>query len=186
MDVTEVQELIKNNKGKALHLQGLMPTPYTWEHVIAQLDYSFHEPDDFEPSFGDYAKGSLQKRNNFYLVMFNIKDQCLPKFYEHADKLNKINEREMTGTSLLTNLVGREEPVEIHKDRQDHMYWQLIGESIWRIHESQDGPYTEYLLKAGDVMWIPTQVWHTVITKAPRAAVTMSWTPFGEKPIWEN
>jgi len=186
MEILEAKELITKANGKAVTLNGLLPPVYGWDEFIQKLHYNYHQPNTSESPFSDFSHGEMQKRHNFYTLAFNPTEQHFPGLETLIGKLNEITDRPCTGRSTLANFIGGEPEVEVHFDIQDHLYWQVIGTSEWRIYKEKDGPYISHPLEPGDAIWVPHHTLHTIITPVPRAAFTFGWIPFGHKPFWEN
>lgn len=57
-----------------------------------------------------------------------------------------------------------------HSDGVDVWFWQVRGSSKWTINDKK-----EYILKEGDLIYIPKKIPHNVTPLGPRAGISMSY-----------
>jgi ribosomal protein L16 Arg81 hydroxylase len=64
----------------------------------------------------------------------------------------------------ISNTFGR------HKDTSDVLFWQSIGSTKWIIEE--DNKFFTYILKPNDFIYVPKNMYHTVVPLTPRVGVS--------------
>jgi len=55
-----------------------------------------------------------------------------------------------------------------HKDTTDVWFWQCQGKTKWTINKK------EYILKPGDLIFVPKGIIHNVVSLTPRAGISMA------------
>lgn len=68
----------------------------------------------------------------------------------------------------------------VHEDLVDGFFIQCEGETLWKIYKNNT--IDEYILKPGDLIFIPKRITHSVLSLCPRAAISIS---FGVPDILE-
>ena len=106
--------------------------------------------------------------SNYGIVLFN---------YNNIDIIKKI----LKEFSLLDTNVSNSAHLYIsltevsatfgrHKDTSDVLFWQSIGLTKWIIEEGTE-TYT-YILKPNDFLYVPKDMYHTVVPLTPRVGVS--------------
>ena len=114
--------------------------------------------------------------NNFNESVMNgeeIKSNPIAFYVSHSamkiDKLKplyeKLNIKNAHLYISLTNVCKNFGP---HTDTMDVWYWQAKGKTKWQILGK------EYILNSGDLIYVPKDIEHNVLTLTPRAGVSMS------------
>lgn len=70
---------------------------------------------------------------------------------------------------LYLNVTVRSDGLGNHKDSMDVYFWQCLGQTKWVIEEKQ-----EFVLYAGDLIFVPKEVFHHVTPLSPRVGVSMA------------
>ncbi|NDB59744.1 hypothetical protein EB001_15050 [bacterium] len=58
-----------------------------------------------------------------------------------------------------------------HKDLEDSVYLQMIGNSFWKIKGKEE---TEFMLEPGDIILVPNEVSHEVWGNGPRSGLLLA------------
>ena len=103
-----------------------------------------------------------------------IKHDNFGYFVSHsAHKIKEVklvlDELKFTIGHLYININAQGEGFGRHKDDDDVFFWQGQGKTLWLF---DDG--TKYLLELGDLIKVPRQTYHTVISLSARAGISMS------------
>lgn len=58
-----------------------------------------------------------------------------------------------------------------HKDTSDVFFWQIIGKTKWIV--TDNNVEFEYILSPGDVIFVPKDMYHKVISLGPRVGISI-------------
>jgi hypothetical protein len=155
-------KILLNNNNKSTNMYSLKKLDL---HVlrIKQINFSIQTP-SFEHSW----------YNMPYL------DNFLSIFYKQ-DMLNTVKS--------LINFAGNEYVGTGHSDRQSVVSWTCAGEVEYRIYHIKNSTerdsltyeqqrtltYDSYIMKPGDVMYIPIGVFHSAVANFPRASLILDY-----------
>ena len=123
----------------------------TWEEAIHDYDKSMKERLE--------VKSSTPPG---FFVTHNI--NYLPKVKKILDKLT------YSVAHLYCNLTTLAPTFGEHADNVNVCFWQCQGETKWVIEEK------DYILKPGDLIFVPKGIKHNVIPLTPRLGISMSKT----------
>lgn len=90
-----------------------------------------------------------------------------------ANKLEKVKivmkSLKCDTAHLYVNVTVRSDGLGNHKDSMDVYFWQSLGQSKWVIEEKE-----EFVLNAGDLIFVPKEVFHHVTPLSPRVGISMA------------
>ncbi len=175
MNETELKDLFTKAvlDHKPLILENIYPTVPSWERVLKNIDYTYNN-----------NKKSISIYNKMDLICFNALASVVSEdgtiYYDHnglipesdylVKTLNEVIGKEAVGGKALINLVSNEADYWMHADDHDVISWQVLGKVEYRFSESKEAkPYLIHVLNPGDVVYIPTGVFHEVSILEPRA-----------------
>jgi mannose-6-phosphate isomerase-like protein (cupin superfamily) len=82
-----------------------------------------------------------------------------------------LNDLRLKEAHLYFNITELSEAFTKHKDNMDVYFWQAKGGSKWSIG---DKGQEEYILKEGDLIYVPALTYHKVTPIGPRAGISMA------------
>ena len=90
-----------------------------------------------------------------------------------ANKIGKVKkvlrDNNLNYAHLYFNIVTQAKTFGKHKDTIDVWFWQCQGVTKWIIEDKE-----EYILNAGDLIYIPKGFHHEVVPLSPRLGISMS------------
>jgi hypothetical protein len=135
---------------------GVMPKLFDWENVVDEIDRSIK------------VKSKIRVLPNFGMILHeaeNIKGvDFLLKEYSKLDSSIPSSAHCYISFSEKSDTFGR------HKDTSDVLFWQALGSTKWIV---EDDKIYEYKLCPGDVIYIPSGLYHTVIPLTPRVGISL-------------
>jgi hypothetical protein len=175
MDTLELKKLFEKAVAdhKPLILENIYSDVPSWDRVLKNIDYAYNT-----------EKKNISIYNQMDLICFNalasvvLRDGSI--FYDHnglipesdslVKTLNEVIGKDAVGGKALINLVSNEADYWMHADDHDVISWQVLGKVEYRFSESKEAkPYLIHVLNPGDVVYIPTGVFHEVSILEPRA-----------------
>lgn len=165
-----------------------------WGDFISALDYKFNNP--HKDYVHDINDGGFVFREGLCTDIF-VYNRLDPQFWNVASSLHnktlfkQIDEiKNLLSDKLsdewyakaLINFVGKEAAYSAHKDPQDVISWQCIGNVEYRIYEDVECEfgqpidfrklkYDSYILSPGDVIYLPKGTIHQAVVFEPRATI---------------
>jgi hypothetical protein len=184
---SKVEEV--RNSNSAYVFKNIFPVTPTWDKFIHHLDdaiHTFPSSTPSEPLKERIINGVIQ-RKLFYLMVNGPSLEYFPETLPIYKLFNEVLGGEIATASAFLNFIGREESGGIHSDGdRETIYWQCIGEAYWHIHKDLSGSSSpmEYLLSPGDVIFVGSNVIHSVRADIPRAAIGFQYRP--NDPTFNN
>ena len=125
-----------------------LDTP-TWSELLWELNYSqFHK------------ERMIVKQPGFFVTHHAYR---IPRVTKVLEDLN------LSSAHLFFNLFQNTPAFDSHKDKMDVWYWQVKGFTKWILHNGEQ----EWILKEGDLIHVPKEVYHQVIPLGVRAGISM-------------
>lgn len=196
MNIERVQDMLKEEVKKLIEkcreskdgilFKNFTSNNPTWDQFIKHLDHEYHNPPQQISSKPEEEKmiNGVCLRNNFYLSVRSpargsYGNIFFPQSSDVLDFFDSLIGEPGHGVSSFINFVGKEQPITIHPDRRDTLYWQCIGSTTWNVYQNDNdlSQFKSFVLNPGDVIFVPKGVSHTVITGEPRAAIAFSYNP---------
>lgn len=143
-----------------------------WQYDVENLDNARYL------NYGEIFKNDviLYKDKNLFLSC-GIDDAL--KFYPEAEEpeifFKAALQREDTGFSqLFVNFVANKDKMVMHIDQRETIFWLVKGKATWILGDPEDWNKTTKLeLEAGDVIFVPYGIPHTVESNSPRAGLVL-------------
>jgi len=82
---------------------------------------------------------------------------------------NVLKDLKCSIAHLYFNISTKAETFGKHKDTMDVYFWQCQGVTKWIIEDKD-----EVILNPGDLIYIPKEIYHSVIPLSPRLGISMS------------
>jgi mannose-6-phosphate isomerase-like protein (cupin superfamily) len=121
----------------------------TWNELLFNFNQSVQNNEFIKQgNYGFYVSHSANKITNLKPI------------------LNHLNCNE---AHLYISLSTKSESFGKHRDDNDVYFWQCQGITKWVIENEK-----EYILEPGDLIFVPKNIYHTVISLTPRAGISMS------------
>jgi hypothetical protein len=141
----------------------------SWNFFISHANYSRNKGGD-----------SIRVFDSYYFVV-EVFDEDLKRISgEFENFYNKINKNHKDGIQprpvLLISYFDKINNLGKHKDGYDQLFWNCIGNTVWQF-ENDDGTIERYILNPGDLIVIPVNTYHQVLSVTPRAGITFSSNP---------
>lgn len=153
----------------------------SWDQFIQHMNYQFNTPPTTErkypPNPKDNIVNGVNIRENFYIMVAYADEMFFPETKEITNNLNEIMGNKSNNLFTLINFVNGEQPINIHSDPRHSFYWQCQGSVTWKIyHEPDDAdPYLVMDLESGDILFVPTGMYHSIDAKEPRTAMSFCY-----------
>ena len=132
------------------------PLTLSWDTVIDCLNYNI------------VNNLSVKVLPNFGIVIYNYNNNTsikkILKAFSLLDATVPVSAHLYISFTDVSGTFGR------HNDTSDVLFWQSIGSTKWIIEEKTE-TYT-YILKPNDFIYIPKNMYHTVIPLTPRVGVS--------------
>lgn len=173
--------------------KNLLPETPSWENIINHFNYEYNntnakyykewiengyfESDVYE-QYGEIVKnGALFYKNKDLYVSFSTNDAS--KFYSNIKEIESLFQEVLEDPSakfrqVFINFVSNQDQIAMHLDQRETIFWLFQGEVTWVLADPDDwSKTTKYKLKAGDVMFAPWGLPHTVESHSPRAGIIL-------------
>ena len=141
----------------------------TWDNFINHLNYAYGAGGNMIRIFENYYfvvevfDKDIEKTKHIYRDVYNIINKAHP---------DGIQERPVFLISLFENIAN----LGAHIDPVDTIHWNCIGQTLWKIYDENNNAQ-EYILNAGDLIYIKTGTKHDVTSLTPRAGITFASNP---------
>lgn len=145
----------------------------SWQEFIDYIGEASHQESMFPNPLPDYdlkldgkVFGNVLIKQSFYFYLgthrhIGNSEKIVLNFQE------KVNEY-FDLASLYINFSTKIDNVPAHSDPLDNFYWQCHGSVEWKANDKT------YLIKPGDLVYIPARTFHAVNFSTPRAAIGFS------------
>jgi hypothetical protein len=178
MDVDKVRAILEDAQSTTSHFvfRKLFEDTPTWQEVFEHMSYEyFKEPAVDEAVGWSVNNGIYSKPNLFYI---QIRDAKFHKKYNTVcDFFNKVFNDKSPGGAVWIDLISGKPKIELHTDDwENNIHWQVIGTTTWEFSKTRDGEITTIELNAGDVVYIPNGLYHSVRSDTPRCGMTIPYT----------
>jgi hypothetical protein len=192
IEIIEIAKKIKQAKKnkEVLLLRGMLPDVPSWNDILENLSNRF--------KIQECASIQDSRMINDVLIYNKLDPQVFmapdqTAFSHAANAVNIFNQLMDFSCSCirsLINFVGNEAQYYIHADGHDVISWHCVGSIEWRIYtdaslENFSEPQTEitdnydsYILRPGDVMYVPSGIVHKVVPFEPRVSLIFNYNEF--------
>ena len=200
---------IAEENQECIYVPGAVLDVPGWDDFINALSEKYNNPKISNDDIKNYNEQFI-RNNNGQLTDIMSYNKLDPQFWSAARIDSEINLfpkskyfieyiKNIIGDygwhiKALINFVGNENEYTAHKDNHHVVSWQCVGNVEYRIYDHIDSefqvpidhllenvPYKSYILKPGDVIFMPAGVIHKAITSEPRATLILDrWENFYE------
>lgn len=194
ISIEEIKFAEENNK--CLYIPNALNNVPTWELFFKVLSHKYNtddtsnNPDHFIANLKNHIT-DIFIYNNLDIQFWNAarydRDEVLfPQIEEFLNFTKNIVNGHGWQVKALMNLVANEADYAAHKDGHHVVSWQCIGNVEYRIYDNvkanfadqidhllTDVPYVSYILKPGDVIFMPTGIVHKAVVTEPRATLIL-------------
>lgn len=146
-----------------------------WDDIIAILNEQYNTPSERVEEPGKYETiiNNILIHIDFYIRINQI--WKLPHTETVTAWLSEALQKNIGTQSGMVNFTSFPHEVPVHNDPRVMIYWQCIGEVEWKIYgDDPKSTPTSHILKPGDIVIVPTGVFHGVFPSQPRAGITFS------------
>jgi uncharacterized RmlC-like cupin family protein len=177
VNVKETRDILDECQKNTTHYvfkKFFMDTP-TWDEIFEHLSYEyFKEPAIEVNESWSVNNGVISRYGSFYI---QIRDAKFHKKYNVvADFFNKVFNDKSPGGAVWIDLVAGKPKIELHTDDwENNLHWQVIGTTTWEFSKTKEGPVTTIELNAGDVVYIPNGLYHSVRSDTPRCGMIVPY-----------
>jgi hypothetical protein len=150
-----MENIFKSQKKHFYKKNFLIDTP-NWQYFIDNLDFSIKN------------NLSLQFFDNCGIVLHDLKN--VKNVKDIKKNIIKSNDTKYNCSShAYISFSSKSKTFGKHKDTSDVWFWQCIGETMWKIY---DDSTHEYILKSGDLIYIPHGMYHHTTPISPRVGIS--------------
>lgn len=157
----------------------------SWEDVLNLIDAGYNDTTwDERPSGNpkiEPAVGRLTIRGKFYVtVRLDSFGQPFTQMLPGFNFLREAVAADVRASHTVFGIAANEYATEtaVHNDPVHTFYWQMQGESLWRLYKDRCCVYCDgrrnfdasELVGPGDLLFLPKELFHTVHVTGPRAA----------------
>ena len=135
-------------KKEVKHIKAYNKDVISWEEILENFNDSINNQELIKfKDFGFYVSHRADRIKRLKPVMENLKCK-----YAH----------------LYFSVMSKAKTFGAHKDNLDVWFWQCQGKTKWKVKRK------EYILKPGDLIFVPKGIVHNVTSLTPRAGISMS------------
>ena len=158
-----------------------------WNQFIEHINYCYKnkrlrdpEPNkDSNDKYGEIFKNSLvfYKNKHHYISAAIYPESDIDNFFPQIQIVSEffkkiLDDPDGVFNQSFINFLPNEDQIEMHIDKRETLFWLCQGSVTWVLADPDDWEKTtEYNLKAGDVMFAPYGMPHTVKTHSSRAGI---------------
>jgi len=152
----ELFSITDRNKSQVFFgLWGNLPT---WSEILEDLEHNMFE------GFNTKTLG------NFGFVTH--RGERIPSVLKIKQEIQKLNPSAPCSAHIYISLFSKSQTFGRHKDTSDVFFIQALGQTDWTI---EDDEVKEVMLSAGDMLYIPKQMYHTPYPKSPRVGLSIGF-----------
>jgi ribosomal protein L16 Arg81 hydroxylase len=130
----------------------------TWDDILLNVEKSYEE------------NLLIKYLPNFTIITHNG-EKYIKSVFDLLQEIKKIDNSVNASAHVYISLTKFGKSFGKHKDNSDVFFWQIIGNTIWKI-ETEDG-IEEYVMEVGDIIYVPRGIFHEVIPLSPRVGISL-------------
>ena len=132
----------------------------SWEEVLQNVQNDIEE------------NRELRRLDNLGLIAKN--GHLIDKVNALRMQIHKMRPEELVCTAhLFISLTKFSQTFGRHVDTTDVYYIQALGETAWEVEENNEKH--NYILRAGDMLYIPKHLYHTPTPMSPRVGISIAF-----------
>ena len=147
---------LENKKNKKHHFfKNVNLCPPTWDDIIQELNNSIVE------------KRYVKILSNSGFVFHQ--GENVPGISELFEKISFLDKSVPCTAHCYISFLETSGTFGRHKDTADVLFWQMIGKTKWIVNDNITAIYE---LEPNDFIYVPRNMYHTVIPLTPRAGMS--------------
>lgn len=154
------------NNGRHYLFRGVLPNTPSWDEVLANLEKSL-------------AEQSLVKVGPYFSIVTHNGDKHIPLAEAFLAEIRKLDTSLGGSAHVYIGLTRFSESFGRHRDDADVFFWQILGSTRWKVFPRAG--VAEYVLGVGDVLYVPRQMDHEVVSLCPRVGISFGLDYRSEK-----
>ena len=182
--VQEVKQRIEEARAerKAVVFKNFHMDVPSWKEFI---DFAQKESDTPPPTIPllpleERVINGIILRNLFYLAVRSPREDVFPQILPIKEIFEKALGGSIDPLTGFINFIGGEQPIGVHYDQRETIYWQCQGPSVWEISDDAEWPelpkvQETHHLNLGDVIYMPRKLRHNVITPVSRCGIAFAY-----------
>jgi hypothetical protein len=192
----KIKDLLEEarSENKLAFVKGYANINVDWNYLVEQIDIALSTKKKEE--LGDFGiclqENNLVVRDLFYMTVVSSYPTKSKEINAIANTLSKdiwdVEEYRMPQVSYFVNLVSKntnvfnKTTVGPHTDPTDAIFLQLVGNATWNTYSKDNlkDPIASEVVYPGDIIIIPTGVYHEVDAVNPRAGIQFCFPEFIE------
>jgi hypothetical protein len=199
MDLRPIFAKARENKTYALVKGYNLDTP-SWEDSILNLNYSFktttapnlnnshvmYNQNDEKVAIISSRRLNISSLHAIKYLNSNLSDHggFFPQTDQIIPEINAaFDDFKIYHGKIHLNLVGDDFQYEIHKDDHDVISWQTNGTVEYRIYQEDEITYESITLEPGDIFYMPTGIFHSVVVHEPRTTIIFQLHSLSDQTI---
>lgn len=145
---------------------------YSWNDFLLFFNHSLtiERTENSPKSHAPKTIGHVNFWHDLTFTIDNLTDAYFNNLTELTKTLELITGRACVGKFAAISLTTIEPTTGIHSDPVNVGYLSCIGEVEWRVYLDEE--VKTYRLLEGDIIFIPANITHEVMSKTPRAAIS--------------
>ena len=137
--------------------RGVLPDTPSWDEVLTNLEKSLEAQ-------------ALVKAGPYFSIVTHDGDKHIRLAGALLEEIRKLDPSLGGSAHVYIGLTRFSESFGKHRDNADVFFWQVIGSTRWKVY-AQAG-VAEYTLGVGDVLYVPRQMDHEVVSLCPRVGIS--------------
>lgn len=159
------------NKREAIKFTNVFANEYTWDHFIKFISHAIKQ-DNPNASITNSKEtiGYVNFWQKLTMTLDNLSNEYFPKIEEKNNFLEMFLDKKACGKFGAVSFTDSEPTTGKHSDPVTVMYWNCIGSVQWNVYPESGEQI--FVLNPGDVILVPSDITHEVISLEPRAAIS--------------
>lgn len=159
------------DKKIAIKFDNVFENSYNWNNFINFLSFAIKQNNP-NATTTDIKKtiGFVNFWHQLTMTLDGLNDFYFPELTEKNKFLESFIDKKSLGNFGAMSLTDSEPTTGKHSDPVTVMYWNCIGSVKWNVF--LDSAEQSFILNPGDVILVPADITHEVISLEPRAAIS--------------
>lgn len=159
------------NKREAIKFSNVFTNDYSWSNFINFISYAIKQ---YNPNAGKTNSKETVGYINFWqkltMTLDNLTNEYFPELEEKNNFLQSFIDHKAVGKFGAISFTDSEPTTGRHHDPVIVMYWNCVGSVQWNVYP--ESGEQSFILNPGDVILVPAETLHEVISLEPRAAIS--------------
>lgn len=159
------------NKRIAIKFDNVFNNSYSWDNFINFLSFAIKQNNPNATSTNiKKTIGFVNFWHSLTMTLDKLDEIYFPGLEEKNKFLESFIDKKSLGNFGAMSLTNSEPTTGKHSDPVTVMYWNCLGSVQWNIF--LDSTEQSFILNPGDVILVPADITHEVISLEPRAAIS--------------